>query len=99
MASACTILCSVPGAGPSFLLFLPSPDKVSGEDGRELINFAKMHLLAKVIDEIRFYQQDPYVLEPVTAIQRWLEDEEQNQLSEKEVYELSLRAEPRQNPK
>lgn len=72
-----------------------SPDKIALEDGRELINFAKMHLLAKIIDEIRFYQQDPFVLEPVSLIQRWLEEEEQPAMSEKEGYDLSLRAEPR----
>ena len=46
-----------------------NPDKIVNEDGKELINFAKMHLLAKVIDEIRFYQQEPYQLEPVPRIQ------------------------------
>lgn len=69
---------------------------MTNESGRELINFAKMHLVAKIIDEIRFYQQDPLVLEPVPAIQRWLEDEEVSLPTEKELYELSLKAEPRQ---
>jgi son of sevenless-like protein len=74
-----------------------NPDRVPSADdsGRELINFAKMRMLAKVIDEIRFYQQDPFAFEPVPRIQEYLQNEELSPISEKDAYELSLKAEPR----
>jgi len=58
-----------------------------------------MKMLAKVIEEIRFYQQEPFVFEPVPRLQEYLEAEERKDWSEKLAYEQSLKSEPRQPQK
>lgn len=73
-----------------------NPDMVvSNESKLELINLLKMKMLSKVIEEIRMYQNDAYNFETVAKIQKILEQEEDVQLTQQELFELSLKAEPR----
>lgn len=71
-----------------------NPDLIMSEE-KELINLLKMKMLSKVIEEIRMYQNDPYNIEYVGKIQKILEQEEDTQLSQQELFDLSLKAEPR----
>lgn len=66
-----------------------TPDNKDG-----LIYFAKRAALAKVVKEIRMYQQVGYCLRGVPAIQAYLY--RLDRLTEDECFELSLKHEPRQ---
>lgn len=73
-----------------------NPDKVRSKDNKkDLVNLLKMKMLAGVIEEMRIYQHDLYNLEAVAKIQNVLREAEQNQLTQQELFELSLKAEPR----
>lgn len=72
-----------------------NPSKIQHESLGELINFAKMKLLDSVIQDINMYQQAPYKLEPVPKIQILLTAAEEIKLSDKELFDHSLKSEPR----
>ncbi|CAG0903934.1 unnamed protein product, partial [Darwinula stevensoni] len=61
-----------------------------------LLNFAKMRMIAHVIQEIQHYQQTPYRVEPVTKVINFLLDQSLL-LPEDDLYHLSLQYEPRTN--
>jgi len=69
------------------------------EDGNptmdgDLINFTKMRMIAKVIEEIQSYQSEAYSIKPNATIQQYLIKVEP--INDKELFELSLLREPRQ---
>lgn len=72
-----------------------NPDKFAGTD---LINFKKCRMIADVIVLIQQYQQKPYNLETAPVIQEFMTEEckKAGEAEEKSLYELSLKAEPRQ---
>lgn len=72
-----------------------NPSKIQDEQHGELINFAKMKMLDSVIQDISMYQQAPYKLEQVVKMQNWLASEEEKKLTDKELFDLSLKSEPR----
>lgn len=76
-----------------------NPSTVQHETLGELINFGKMKLLDGVIQDINMYQQAPYKLEPVPKIQMLLLHQEEQKTTDKELFELSLKSEPRVAPK
>lgn len=67
-----------------------NPDKIQGG----LINFGKRRKIAAVIMEIQQYQQQPYNLNQVAYIQKYLK--EPKLLNDSELHELSLKHEPRE---
>jgi len=66
----------------------------------KLINFEKRLMMARVIGELRVYQQKSYRLEPVSVIQDFVENtlsgKRITMLSDKEAHTQSLLREPRQ---
>lgn len=70
-----------------------NPDKFSNG----LNNFKKCRLVAAVILEIQQYQQKPYNLTGVPSIEEFLQKDmaDAQSFDEKQLYELSLAAEPR----
>eukprot|EP01088_Endostelium_zonatum_P007577 TRINITY_DN1988_c1_g1_i1.p1 TRINITY_DN1988_c1_g1~~TRINITY_DN1988_c1_g1_i1.p1 ORF type:complete len:1287 (-),score=395.26 TRINITY_DN1988_c1_g1_i1:145-4005(-) len=64
----------------------------------KLINFTKMKYVARVIGEIQQYQQPPYCLEPVQPIQDYLLTGVKL-YNDNELYEHSLKAEPKKPKK
>jgi son of sevenless-like protein len=76
-----------------------NPSKLQHETMGELINFAKMKLLDSVIQDINMYQQAPYKLEPVPRIQMLLISQEDIRSTDKELFDMSLKSEPRVAPK
>lgn len=72
-----------------------NPSKIEHETLGELINFGKMKLLDSVIQDINMYQQAPYKLEPVPKIQILLGIAEDIKMNDKELFEHSLKSEPR----
>jgi son of sevenless-like protein len=72
-----------------------NPSKIHHEQLGELINFAKMKMLDGVIQDINMYQQAPYKLEPVPKIQMLLNTEEEKRTTDKDLFDLSLKSEPR----
>mmetsp|Transcript_18262 Transcript_18262/g.25578 ORF Transcript_18262/g.25578 Transcript_18262/m.25578 type:complete len:478 (+) Transcript_18262:38-1471(+) len=73
-----------------------NPDKFSNG----LINFKKCRMIASVIEEIQQYQLKPYNLTPVPQIQEFIsksiEEGKASGLEDKQLFDLSLVAEPRQ---
>jgi hypothetical protein len=61
--------------------------------GAALVNFRKRRLLAAVLSEIQIYQQTPYCLMPIPAVQLHLMS--QKPPNNEELYQLSLLIEPR----
>lgn len=76
-----------------------NPSTIQHETLGELINFAKMKLLDGIIQDINMYQQAPYKLEPVPKIQLLLTAAEEIRFNDKEMFEHSLKSEPRTAPK
>ena len=72
-----------------------NPSKIQHEQLGELINFAKMKMLDSVIQDINMYQQAPYKLEPVPRVQMLLNQEEERRTTDKDLFDLSLKSEPR----
>ncbi|KAF7727605.1 hypothetical protein EC973_007366 [Apophysomyces ossiformis] len=60
-----------------------------------MINFAKRAKTAEVIREIQQYQSSPYQLQPVKAIQSFILANLQSARDEEQLYNESLRLEPR----
>lgn len=74
-----------------------NPDNVmSLNNKKELINLLKMEMLSKVIGEIKMYQNSKYTYETVEKIQNILIELGNDQLTQQELFELSLKSEPRQ---
>lgn len=71
-----------------------NPDYLS--DSKVLINFDKRRKISQVIREIQQYQQTPYCLEAVPAIQEYLLNAEF--WGENETYEASLKLEAKGMP-
>lgn len=70
------------------------------EDGNndkigDLFNFTKRIFVSNVIQEILYYQQSPYVLETVPAIQNYLGTLEDKTLDKEACYQRSLQIIPR----
>ena len=72
-----------------------NPSKIQDDSMGELINFAKMRLLDGIIQDMNMYQQAPYKLEPVPKIQTLLTAQEDIKSTDKELFDLSLKSEPR----
>ena len=62
----------------------------------ELINFAKRTKTADVIRDIQQYQNVPYALHPVPELQEWISDNMRNAGDVQEMYNQSLKIEPRE---
>lgn len=62
----------------------------------ELINFAKRTKTAEVIRHIQQYQNVPYSLNPVPELQDWITDNMKNARNVQELYNESLKIEPRE---
>lgn len=62
----------------------------------ELINFAKRTKTAEVIRDIQQYQNVPYDLNPVNELQSWITDNMRNAGDVQEMYNQSLKIEPRE---
>ncbi|KAL2438360.1 Cell division control protein 25 [Exophiala dermatitidis] len=62
----------------------------------ELINFAKRTKTAEVIRHIQQYQNVPYSLNPVPELQEWITDNMKNARNVQELYNESLKIEPRE---
>ncbi|CEH16051.1 Ras1 guanine nucleotide exchange factor [Ceraceosorus bombacis] len=61
-----------------------------------LINFSKRQMTAEKIGEIMIYQSTPYNLTPVQPIQKFIEDSMMDSRGDDELFEQSLRLEPRE---
>ena len=62
---------------------------------KELINFAKRAKTAEVIREIQQYQSSLYRLKPVEELQAFIQANLQSTRNEEQLYEESLKLEPR----
>lgn len=62
----------------------------------ELINFAKRTKTAEVIRDIQQYQNVPYSLNPVPEMQEWISENMKNARNVQELYNESLKIEPRE---
>lgn len=62
----------------------------------ELINFAKRTKTAEVIRDIQQYQNVPYSLNPVPELQEWISENMRNAADVQEMYNQSLKVEPRE---
>lgn len=62
----------------------------------ELINFAKRTKTAEVIRDIQQYQNVPYSLNPVPELQEWISENMRNAGDVQEMYNQSLKLEPRE---
>jgi len=63
------------------------------------INFFKRRLVAEVIRELQIYQHKGYAFSSVESIVHWLSLQEQTNIDEETVYNVSLIIEPREEPK
>ncbi|XP_049851352.1 ras guanine nucleotide exchange factor A-like [Schistocerca gregaria] len=71
--------------------------EIIDHNGKPFVNFTKMKLLARVIDDIVLYQMEDYKIEYDPHVISLLEDEFSMEFpSDKELYEKSLRHEPRE---
>ena len=62
----------------------------------DLINFTKRTKTAEVIRDIQQYQNVPYTLNPVSDLQEWILDRMRSAADVHEMYEQSLKIEPRE---
>jgi son of sevenless len=62
----------------------------------DLINFTKRTKTAEVIRDIQQYQNVPYTLNPVPDLQEWILDRMRSAADVHEMYEQSLKIEPRE---
>lgn len=69
-------------------------DKLRNDD--RLINISKRQMTAEKIQEIMIYQSTPYNLTPVPGIQKFIEENLIEARSDDELFEQSLRLEPRE---
>lgn len=68
-----------------------NPDKLKDSG---YVNFQKCRMVADVIRQVVRFQQKPYNLMPVESISKWLLSH--TPVPEKELFDLSLKAEPRE---
>lgn len=61
-----------------------------------LINFSKRQMTADKIQEIMIYQSTPFNLTPVASIQKFIEENMIDSRKDEELFEQSLRLEPRE---
>lgn len=71
-----------------------NPDKLKTDE--RLINFGKRQMTADKIEEIMNYQRLPYNLAEVPSIQKFIEDNLIDTRHDNELYEQSMRIEPRE---
>lgn len=71
-----------------------NPDLLKGTN---LINFDKRFKVATVIVEVAQYQTTQYCLQAVAVIEKYLLDKFQSVQSINQLYDLSLKIEPREN--
>lgn len=69
-------------------------DRLRTDD--RLINFSKRQMTAEKIQEIMIYQSTPYNLTPVPGLQKFIEENLIEARSDDELFEQSLRLEPRE---
>lgn len=74
-----------------------NPDKIQDSSNNQLINFTKMKMLSSVIQDMMIYQQEPYIIEPIPRIQSILMNEESKLTTNSELFDLSLKSEPKIN--
>jgi len=67
-----------------------NPDKLG-----ELHNFSKRNFVSNVIQEIQQYQQAPYILKDVPAIQKFFYSLEEKVIDKEKCYQISLKILPR----
>ncbi|KAJ6234207.1 guanine nucleotide exchange factor [Anaeramoeba flamelloides] len=71
-------------------------DLLSSTDGRKkLINFDKRRRTSEVIRQIQLFQQAPYLFTSITEIQSFIEKNTANSYDDEQLYEQSLKVEPR----
>jgi len=76
-----------------------SKDNLKDADGNvneKLINFSKQSKTADVIREIQQYQNQVYCLQDVPELQNWIKESLQRIEDESDMYELSLKLEPKE---
>lgn len=71
-----------------------NPDRLKLNEN--LINFSKQSKTADVIREIQQYQNQPYCLQPVPELQKFIIDSFQTFEDENDLYQMSLLIEPRE---
>ena len=71
-------------------------DKVQNEYGDALINYAKHRRIAKVVAQLKSFQDHQYNLQPVVEIRDWLwgQIHERATLTDKQLYSKSVELEP-----
>lgn len=69
-------------------------DKLKTDE--RLINFGKRQMTADKIEEIMNYQRLPYNLAEVPSIQKFIEDNLSDTRHDNELYEQSMKIEPRE---
>lgn len=73
---------------------------IDPESQFNLINFEKRLMIARVIVDLRLYQQKGYLLAGVDGVREWIEKSLQtNLLNENQAYSASLQIEPREPKK
>jgi len=74
-------------------------DNLKNADGQvndKLINFSKQSKTADVIREIQQYQNQVYCLQDVPELQNWLKESLERIEDESDMYDMSLRLEPKE---
>merc|ERR1712232_769480 len=66
------------------------------DEGKTVINFEKMRMVAKVFKTIQMYQQNPYDFAVAPVLQTWLTKNKKVLWEDDKLYELSKIAEPSQ---
>ncbi|KAL0088342.1 ras guanine nucleotide exchange factor domain-containing protein [Phycomyces blakesleeanus] len=77
------------------LTFIEDGNPTYLKSSKDMINFAKQTMIAEVVQEIRQYQLVPYRLKPVDEIQAFIRANLKNSRDEEQLYEESLRLEPK----
>ncbi|KAH3757092.1 protein son of sevenless [Pelomyxa schiedti] len=69
-----------------------NPDRIP--DNPQLINWAKMKIIGRILEQLKRWQQVPFNLTPVPVIQNLINSAEA-QMPQPDVYQASLKIEPR----
>ncbi|KAI9025102.1 ras guanine nucleotide exchange factor domain-containing protein [Phycomyces nitens] len=78
------------------LTFIEDGNPTFLKSTKDMINFAKQTMIAEVVQEIRQYQLVPYQFKPVDEIQAFIRASLKNSRDEEQLYEESLRLEPKE---
>ena len=78
------------------LTFIEDGNSDRLKSDERLINFSKRQMTADKIQEIMIYQSTPYNLTPVPSIQKLIEDNLIDSRKDEDLFDQSLRLEPRE---